>query len=89
MGSTYKADCYTSLSFKGKDKLRKLSPAKMHKDKEKISDALKMRCSFHITHLKGYNYHKHLNSIKGHWQKLGFISAEGLCLSIGLEEYNV
>lgn len=23
-----------------------------------------MRCSFHITHLKGYNYHKHLTPLK-------------------------
>lgn len=39
-----------------------------------------MRCSFHITHLKGYNYHKHFNSIEDHWQKLALISAEGLCI---------
>lgn len=60
MGSTY----YISLQLKGKDKLRKLSPGKCTKAKRKYLGVLKMRCSFHVTHLKGYNYHKHFNSIK-------------------------
>lgn len=45
-----------------------------------------MRCSFHITHLKGYNYHKHFNSIKDHWQKLAFGSPKELCLCMGLQQ---
>ena len=60
MGSTY----YTLLQLKGRDKLRKLSPGKCTKAKRKYLSVLKMRCSFHVTHLKGYNYHKHFNSIK-------------------------
>lgn len=36
----------------------------MHKGKEKNLVVLKMRGSFHITYLKGYNYHKHLTPLK-------------------------
>lgn len=40
-----------------------------------------MRCSFHETHLKGYNYHQHFNSIKDHGQKLALTSAKGFCIT--------
>lgn len=85
MGSTH----YTSLQWKGRDKLRKLRPGECTKArKKKYLGALKMRCSFHVTHLKGYNYHKHFNSIKDLWQRFALTSAKGFCLYTDSEESN-
>lgn len=68
--------------------MRKLTAGKCTKARRKYLGVLKMRCSFHITHLKGYNYHKHFNSIKDHWRKLALISAKGSHTSRRLEESN-
>lgn len=66
----------------------KLTAGKCTKARRKYLGVLKMRCSFHITHLKGYNYHKHFNSIKDHWRKLALISTKGPRIYWCLEESN-